>query len=67
MGPERHAITARIEVIAGQVFDKKLEDLDECEMREVWDLEAILRLDGRADPQRHARLASQLAGWRRSS
>jgi len=65
MRPEHEAIR-RIEDIARLSFDKKLEDLEEHELREVYQMEAILAQEGRADPLRHAR-APGAAGVRGSA
>lgn len=56
--PVRTDMTERIQAIAEQIFDKKLEDLDEHELREVWEIEELFRAEGRARPIAHARRAS---------
>ena len=57
-GPVRTDVTERIEAIAEEVFGKKPEDLDECELREVWELEEVFRTEGRAAPRAHDRLGT---------
>lgn len=57
----------RLEAIAERFFDKKVEDLDDYELREVWEVEALLLAEGRASPLAHARLASWDARRRTSS
>ena len=59
--------SARFEAIADEMFDKKVEDLDEFEVREVWEMEALFRADGRAGPLAHVRLSSWDARRRVSS
>jgi hypothetical protein len=64
MTRERHRIPARLEAIAREMFDKKVEDLEECELREVWEVEELFDADGRAGPLGHGRLAGRTAAVR---
>ena len=52
-----HDAVSRIEEIALLAYQKKLEDLEECELREVYRTEALLAGEGRAEPMRHGRIA----------
>jgi hypothetical protein len=56
--PVRTDLTERIQSIAEEIFDKKLEDLDEHELREVGEIEELFRAEGRVSPIAHARRES---------
>jgi hypothetical protein len=54
---DRNPHLGRVEEIAWAVFGQKTEDLEEYELREVYEIETLLE-GQRVAPQRHARLST---------